>query len=440
MTEVPVSARPALRRLSRRLAVGQILDVWPSWAAAGLLAAGIVALTCRLLFPRAAAVLPWLWLVPLLALVPALTLCVVRRYRLDEVIVLADWLGGGEGALLTAFETGDPSWSKSALVERASTFALPRIRPWRKLAVVPPAAAFLAAAMLLPQRTPGPANTVLADEIAEELTATMTALKQQDLITPAEEQQLEMEIARIRRGAEERVDASSWEAADALRERMAASLADKQDAMKWADDALGRYAAGQANGSADANAEAHAAELAAALERLAKSGLLAGAPADVQRMLAAGKLAGDPRALKELAASLSKHLAGAKLRFGEVGKLGKEFGRFDPAEFPLGQGADADGADPGRGAISRGRADAPLTWGKESLPIDRFKASPLPPGAARSADDWAPIAELPGTPQESPGSNAPGAARAYAASAGQSAWRRTLAPRHQSAVKKYFAK
>ena len=40
-------------------------------------------------------------------------------------------------------------------------------------------------------------------------------------------------------------------------------------------------------------------------------------------MLAAGKLPGDAKALGELAASLSKHLAGAKLRFGEVAGLGK---------------------------------------------------------------------------------------------------------------------
>jgi len=32
------------------------------------------------------------------------------------------------------------------------------------------------------------------------------------------------------------------------------------------------------------------------------------------------------------------------------------------------------------------------------------------------------------------------AARQYSAVAGQSAWRRSLAPRHQSAVKKYFDK
>ena len=63
-----------------------------------------------------------------------------------------------------------------------------------------------------------------------------------------------------------------------------------------------------------------------------------------------------------------------------------------------------------------------------------------PPGAARSPDDWAPLAEMPGTPQESAESSARSAARQYAATSGQAAWRRTLAPRHQSAVKKYFDK
>jgi hypothetical protein len=36
--------------------------------------------------------------------------------------------------------------------------------------------------------------------------------------------------------------------------------------------------------------------------------------------------------------------------------------------------------------------------------------------------------------------SAQGAARDYAAAAGQAAWRRSLAPRHQTAGKKYFAK
>ena len=175
---------------------------------------------------------------------------------------------------------------------------------------------------------------------------------------------------------------------------------------------------------------------------LAKSGLLAGAPADLQELLEGGQASCRRRSLRRLAASLGEYLGRGTNASANSPALGKEFGRFDPSEFPLESdrsGPDGDG-DPGTGGVDRGRADAPLTWGKESLPLDRFKAQPLPPGAPRSPDDWAPLVVLPGAPQESPELSSPSAARAYAAAAGQNAWRRTLAPRHQSAVKKYFEK
>ena len=145
--------------------------------------------------------------------------------------------------------------------------------------------------------------------------------------------------------------------------------------------------------------------------------------------------------MRNLQASLAKYLAEMNGRVGELGKLGREFGRFNPADFPLDESASGEGGEiPGRGAATRGRADAPLTWGKETSPFDRFKATALPPGAPRSPDDWAPVMELPGAPQADPVLSASGPAKQYAAAAGQTAWRRGLAPRHQSAVKKYFAR
>jgi hypothetical protein len=239
------------------------------------------------------------------------------------------------------------------------------------------------------------------------------------------------------------VDPSAWESADALKEKVAASLAEKQDALKWAEQSLARYAAAaQGGGVGEAGAQAQADELMKALEKLAKSGLLANGPPELKQMLAGGKLPADAAALRNLAAALSAHLAKTSGRMGELARLGKEFGRFDPSEFPLDfNPAGPDGAGkPGTGGINRGRGDAPLTWGKETLPFDRFKAHALPPGAARSPDDWAPVTVLPGAPSSASATSAPSAARQYAASAGQTAWRRTLAPRHQSAVKKYFDK
>jgi hypothetical protein len=442
MNQMPVSLRPGLRRLARRLAIGLFLDVWPRWAVGSLLVAGLAALVCRMFVPGASSSLYWLWLAPVLSTVPAHLVCFIRSYRPAEVLALAEWLSGGHGAVLTLSESNDAAWADSRLFGDASRFMLPRLAPWRRLAGVLPALAFLAAALWLPQRIPPATSAVLADEIAADLTATLTGLKQQELVTPAEEEKLEEEIERIRRGAEERVDASSWEAADALREKVAAGLSEKQDAVKWAEESLARYAAAAEAGSlAGSGAEAQAAELTKALETLAQSGLLAGAPADLQQLLKAGKLPGDAKSLSQLAATLSKYLAGTRGRFGELASLGKEFGRFDPAEFPLACDASVAVCEkPGRSAVTRGRADAPLTWGKESAPFDRFKAQALPPGAPRSPDDWAPVVELPGAPRESPTLSGRSTSRQYAATAGQTAWRRTLAPRHERAVRKYFEK
>jgi hypothetical protein len=440
MDEIPVPLRPSLRRLARRLVLGLFLDRWSSWAVVSLLLAGLVALACRMFVPIAASYLHWLWLAPVITAVPALTISCLRAFRPGDIVAIADWLNGGHGMLLALFDTADPAWMESPAIPR--DLVLPRLRPWRTLRALPAALAFLGAALWLPQRAAHPSTTILADDIAGRLTAAVVELKQQDLITPEEEKTLEEEIERIRRGAEARMDASSWEAADALREKLAADVAAKRDALRWAEESLARYAAAAQGAGGAEGSKAAAAELAAALEKLAQSGLLAGAAADLQRQLKGARLAGDPKALRELAAAVSKYLGEANGRLGNVAALGKAAGRFDPAEFPLNHSAmspDGDG-DPGRGGVNRGRADAELTWGKETALFDRFKAKPLPPGAARGADDRAPIVELPGTPQASPEPSAATPGRQYGAAAGQAAWRRTLAPRHQSAVKKYFAK
>ena len=142
MNGMPASVRPALRRLERRLAIGLFL----------------VAVVCRMFLPAAAASVHWLWLAPFLTAAPALIYCVMRAYRPGEVVAIADWLNGGQGMLLTLLETNDPAWAESPLAGGASKFPLPRLRPWRTLAALPPAVAFLATALWLPQRVPRGTN------------------------------------------------------------------------------------------------------------------------------------------------------------------------------------------------------------------------------------------------------------------------------------------
>ena len=392
MSELPVPIRRRLQRLARRLSLGLFLDVWPRWTAAGLIAAGIATLVCRVLVPRASPYLLWLWSVPALAAIAAAIFCRLRRFRREDVLAAADSLAGGRGTLLAVAETRDAAWYDSPMLARAAAFELPRLRPWRRLTPAIASAVFLAAALAVPQRTVRAADTALADDIARTLASTVAELKQQQLVTPEEEKALEDAIERIRRDAGQRVDASSWEAADALREKLASDAAAKQDAVKWAAQSLERYAsAATAAGGLPPADGAEAAELSNALEQLAKSGLLAGASKDLQAVLKSGKLPSDAAALRALSASLGKYLKGMNGRFGELAKLGKEFGRFNPAEFPLGQGDGPEGEEPGRGGVTRGRGDAALTFGQETAAFDRFKATPLPPGAAHSPDDGRPV-------------------------------------------------
>jgi hypothetical protein len=434
--------RRLLRRLSRRLALGLFLDVWPAWAAGSLLVAGTLAIVCRLFLASFAPALPWLWLAPVLAAGPALVICAQRAYSHSHLVAIADTLSGGSGALLTMAERHDAVWAEAPLFMKASQIVLPRFRPWRRLALVVPALAFLALALAIPQRTASTRGT-LGDEIVADLEAAVVQLKQQALITPQEEQSLEEEIARIKRAALERMDASTWEAADAMRDRMAASMAAKDDAAKWAEESLARYAAAVQAGAVDTSgagsSEPHAKELSEALERLVNSGMLAGASTELLELASGSRaLPSDANGLAELGRSLAEFLGQQRARLGELRRSGELARTFDPSEFSLEGSGDADNVVPGRGGINRGRADAALTWGDESRPIDRFKPMPLPPGSMRSPDDLSPIVTLPGAPKEAPVASAASAARTYEQTPGQAAWRRTLAPRHRSAVKKYF--
>jgi hypothetical protein len=444
MTDLPASVRPLLRRLTRRLAIGLFLEIWPRWAIGSLLIAGTTALVCRIFFSGAAAFLPWLWLAPVLSIVPVVILCIRRAYRPSEIAALADSLGGGHGTLLTLLETNDPAWTGA--LERLTPFTMPRLRPWGKLAPVFACAIFLTATLLVPQRILRSTNTVLANDIVADLKTAVEELKKQDLLTPEEQKNLQEEIERIRKDALDRVDQSSWEAADAVREKMTASLNQKEDAVNWAEQSLARFAAAAQAGVPPTAAQSE--ELANAIQKLAQTGMLGDAPADLQKLLggedaiAGGnvKLPADPRQLRKLAAALAQHLGDRSRRFGDLRRLPKEAGRFDPAEFGefnYEKQPDGDG-DPGRGGINRGRGDAELTWGDEALPFDRFKSVELPPGSVRSPDDWSPVAVLPGAPKEAAERTLSSTGVQFAGTAGQAAVRRTLAPRHYSAVKRYF--
>src|SRR5688572_2710862 len=210
-------------------------------------------------------------------------------------------------------ETRDSAWSDSPALENLKNLSMPRLRLFRRISPVLASAVFLLTALLLPQRIiSGSRNTILTNDIVADLKTTVEELKKNDMLTPEEEKSLEEEIERIRKDALERLDQSSWEAADTMKEKIAAGLSNKEDAMKWAEQSLARFAASAQAGAPPTAAESE--ELASAIEKLAQSGLLGDAPPDLQKMLGGAealaganvKLPSDPKALRQLAAALAQ--------------------------------------------------------------------------------------------------------------------------------------
>src|SRR5206468_6153510 len=77
MDYLPYSTAQVLRKVARRVALGQFLQIWPSWGTGAFLIAGLVALLCRMFFPNAAHLLPFVWAAPLLSVM--VTACLTLR-------------------------------------------------------------------------------------------------------------------------------------------------------------------------------------------------------------------------------------------------------------------------------------------------------------------------------------------------------------------------
>lgn len=93
---------------------------------------------------------------------------------------------------------------------------------------------------------------------------------------------------------------------------------------------------------------------------------------------------------------------------------------------------------PGKGGPSRGRADAELTWRDEvSGRTDSFDAEQLPDASVLDSESTGVVGVAATSPTVEPSAEGAGAVDVRA-SAGRSAWKRRLAPRHREAVQGFF--
>ncbi|MEO6708521.1 MAG: hypothetical protein ABIP42_03035 [Planctomycetota bacterium] len=94
---------------------------------------------------------------------------------------------------------------------------------------------------------------------------------------------------------------------------------------------------------------------------------------------------------------------------------------------------------PGSGGVSRGRGDAPMTWGDETQGrSEDFSAKALEPARVLDAESTGVLGIGATAPTVDAQGESGGAATA-GASTGEGAWRRRLAPHHREAVKQFFS-
>jgi len=454
-------AKPALDRwidcYLARIRLGEFLQRAAETGAAFLFAFGAAVLAVKLLIPQAWPNILWAGL----GVLPAWGLAwwLARRTpltRWESVARLDSALQSG-GLLMMLSELPDEEWSQSLpQLELAWKQAIPRVRPKRFASFLSLPLLFAVGACFVPLREGTSAlvlrNTV-GQQATQELETLLNALDKEQVLEEEEKKQLEEEIARIAEETRETpLTHEKWETVDALRERMKVRLESAAMIALQASDAAALLSAA---GSGDSELDLERIDqlekdLGEALQKLAKKGVLKGAPQDLQdqlqRLMKHGNLklaeAGEDR--EELLDELREFLEDENRKLAELRKKCsgcKGDGDGEEGDEEGNCSSNGNCNRPGRGGVTRGRGDAQLTFGDEAdLQGTKFKEVVLPKGMLDQPKDEI-VAIKKSAPNEEAPDEAPRSARRDdEAAAGQATWNRKLNPRHRNAVRKYFDK
>ncbi|MCX5685195.1 MAG: hypothetical protein NT049_16165 [Planctomycetota bacterium] len=461
------AVRAFLRKATATLTLRHALK----WSAAWLFLWGLVVLVMRAAFGADA--LPLAWGLSALAVIflAALVAALRRRPSARSAYALVDRVSSCGGLVMAASETPLGAWESQVPPLRAPTL---RWRDRRTPVLFAAACVFAAISFAVPQWFVAAAigNPLRVEKEVADLKDQIEALKEEKILTPEQAAELEERLRQTAEAAKGEDPAKTWEALDHINEVTAkAARASAEEALREAEK-LSRAEA-LAEGLANDASKLDPAALAEGMKELAKmvdqataesAALKEGLSKELSEACKSGSLkpgqCGDlAKALGEcregLAESLKK-LADAKLIDAElagrcVGLMPAEGAGEGLAAFLKDAGGEnaglssleqinlwLDGA-PGRGGVTRGRGDAPMTWKDPSSKEGaEFKEEALAPGAGSLKDSrlmgvsvGAPTVEAAGGPAKSGALN-------ETPSGGGSANTRTVLPRHRGAVQRYF--
>lgn len=450
----------ALNLLRRRLGVVLVLRNVMLYGANLAFAIGTLTLLLRFLLPSQAGFIPLSVAVALIAVCVATVRALRAIPGRDVLLALLDARAGAGGLVMASATTPLGAWQSDVPAN-----AIPRIRwRWRRSAALfAGAILFLTGAVLAPaRRDAGADRRMQIGQNVEKLRDQVSLLQEEQVLPEERADAIRDELKRLENESAGDDPARAWEALDSI-EQAAAQLGEEagESAVKRAEvlvrTEMLAFAASDA-GLDEASATETMKELAGEIERagqersmlqndlskatqkaIADNTLQASQAREIanaarqgreqlratlNKLRAAGLI--DPRTLKQFedAARFADRDALARyLRENRGRSVKEQVGRFCT----------------GRGGVERGRGDAPLFFGEEARNGDaRFKEQTLPPADAASLAESEIAAVSSGAPDASEARRSAGGALDGAATGGGSAIKQTLAPRHRTAVRRFF--
>ncbi len=456
------SSEPVIREFAQRLAVLLMFRTALRCATIWLLAVGVAVLVARV-----TGLVATHWLIGgLIGLVPVVGVAGwvewQRRPQIAAVRASMDRHNHAGGLLMAAAQTDVSAWQKGGKI----TQPLVRWNSGRPMTLFCAAALFLGASMLMPERfIVGAAQRPLdVGKLVTELTEQIPALEEEKILPEDKALELKKELARLGKESAAKDPARTWESLDHLKQanadlakQAAAEAIQKTDALKQAETLAA--ALGLLPDSASSLLERAMQDMASLLQQAKlEQGLLAAKlPEELLKAAKDGKLT--PEQMRELLRALQ----GNKDKLGECLNKLANLKLIDPklleackaagqcpnpaglAAFLAENGAELDSVlmvaqSYGKGGVSRGRGDAPLTWTDPSDETGmKFKDAALPMGPLSGLKD----AQLVGISRSAPEvtgdkETTSGGALAGAEAGGGAANVQQLLPRHKGAVQRFF--
>jgi hypothetical protein len=460
-----------IERHLRRLHWGQFLQRAVEWLAVFLFVFGTTVLIVKLMVPALWPHVLWLAAGAVPVAVAAWWTSRTGQFMRVESVALLDRSLGAGGLLMTLTEAPDAEWeARLPQVEHKWRASMPRLRARPLLSSLALPAVFAVGACFVPLReivANAPVKSTAGQQATSELETLLTALEEAKILDEKEEHTLREAIAKLEEETlRSPLTHEKWETVDSLEQRMRMQLEEAGvDVAQAAQAAAILAKAADGEGvplSAERLAELEQ-EVLEALQKMSQNGSLSGLSSalgdDLERLIKSGqlRLPADGEAREKLLAELSDFLEQEadklselrKLCEGACSKCGSK--TCDGGECEGGQCADCgkecegglcaacSGNRPGRGGVSRGRADAEMIWGDESDEAGvKFKETVLPPGLQDDPQD-----EVRGITRSAPevdpaAAVSRGAARDVDPAAGRETWNRQLRPRHRDVVRQYF--